>query len=390
MATPETNFSTPYGDFNLFRYPVRERETGQLQTLRAWDAADEYLLAWLFEKEISLTGSVLIANDSFGALSLALHASSPYCFSDSFIAHQGCRHNASVNNIDASAIHCLNSLALPEKQLDVLLIKIPKTLALLEDELYRFRPFIGENTLVVGAGMVKGMQRSTFELFEKIIGPTTTSLAKKKARLIFCTPNPESWCSSSPYPSHYKLEGSDFQIANHANVFSRSKLDIGTRLFVEYLRSGQSSNPNIKDIVDLGCGNGLLGLMAADRYPAATVHYYDESYMAIASSQVNFEAAFGEKRKACYQANNCLDGVAPQSADLILNNPPFHQQHVIGDFIAWQMFKDSFRVLREGGALWVIGNRHLNYHLKLKKLFGNVEVLNSDKKFVLLKSTKRF
>jgi 16S rRNA G1207 methylase RsmC len=71
-----------------------------------------------------------------------------------------------------------------------------------------------------------------------------------------------------------------------------------------------------------------------------------------------------------------------------LNNPPFHQQHSNGDAIAWNMFKDARRVLIGGGELWVVGNRHLGYHAKLKKLFGNCETLAANKKYVILKATK--
>jgi len=48
------------------------------------------------------------------------------------------------------------------------------------------------------------------------------------------------------------------------------------------------------------------------------------------------------------------------------------------------MFEQAKRSLRNGGELRIVGNRHLGYHLKLKRLFGNCEVLGSDRKFVVL------
>ncbi len=53
------------------------------------------------------------------------------------------------------------------------------------------------------------------------------------------------------------------------------------------------------------------------------------------------------------------------------------------------MFKQSKDVLKEGGELWVIGNRHLGYHVQLRKLFGNCELVASNPKFVLFKAVKR-
>jgi 16S rRNA G1207 methylase RsmC len=72
----------------------------------------------------------------------------------------------------------------------------------------------------------------------------------------------------------------------------------------------------------------------------------------------------------------------------VLINPPFHQQHSVGDAIAWKMFKDAQRVLVAGGELRLVGNRHLAYHAKLKKLFGNCETIAATTRFVILSSIK--
>jgi 16S rRNA (guanine1207-N2)-methyltransferase len=53
------------------------------------------------------------------------------------------------------------------------------------------------------------------------------------------------------------------------------------------------------------------------------------------------------------------------------------------------MFSESRSALETSGELWVIGNRHLAYHAKLKMLFGNCEVVASNKKFTLLKAIKK-
>ena len=84
-----------------------------------------------------------------------------------------------------------------------------------------------------------------------------------------------------------------------------------------------------------------------------------------------------------FQQNHCLQGFANNSVDAVLCNPPFHQQQAVGIQIAQQMFTDSARVLKPGGTLYIIGNRHLGYHIELKKRFSKVQTLASDKKFVL-------
>jgi 16S rRNA (guanine1207-N2)-methyltransferase len=41
-----------------------------------------------------------------------------------------------------------------------------------------------------------------------------------------------------------------------------------------------------------------------------------------------------------------------------------------------------------GGILHVVGNRHLGYHIKLKRLFGNCKTIASNGKFVILQASK--
>lgn len=382
-----TEFSSPFGAFALKRYPEPVGR-GQQQSLRAWDAADEYLLQqcrdWQEAGELTLDHSVVIVNDAFGALAVALQRYSPISCSDSYLAHEACRRNYQGNHLEPDSVTLLDSFQVPGTAADIVLIKVPKTLALLEDQLYRLRAVIGDNTKVVAAGMVKHIHTSTLNLFENILGITTTSLAKKKARLIFCQADMSAWSGQSPYPTTYTLENTHYHITNHANVFSRGSLDIGTRLFLKHLPTGFEG----KDIVDLGCGNGLLGLVALSKNPGARLSFYDESYMALASAKENVAAEFGGDLQAQYIADNCLESAKSDSADLILINPPFHQGNVVGDFIAWQMFVDAKRVLRSGGEVWVVGNRHMGYHLKLERLFGGCNTEASDAKFVILKAIK--
>lgn len=366
------------GEFELNRLPKRPKEL-----LRAWDAADEYLLDTVAEQPGLPEGArVLIVNDSFGALAVALNAYRPYALSDSYLSQQATRLNLAANNLPEQNVGLLSSLDMPEGVFDLVLIKVPKTLALLEDELIRLRPHLTASTRIIVAGMIKTLPPSVWKLLERLVGPTTTSLAKKKARLIFASLDSGLAVPPSPYPVSYRLENSEYLISNHANVFSRDSLDIGTRFFLQHLPSRQDAC----DVIDLGCGNGLVGLIAAERCPEATVHFIDESFMAVASARDNFRRAFKDQREATFHAGDGLVEVESESADLILCNPPFHQHNTVGDQIAVSLFKQSKRVLRKGGELWVVGNRHLDYHSYLDRLFGAHSIIASNSKFVIVKA----
>ncbi len=395
--------TSPFATIQLQRLPLRHKET-----LRAWDSADELLLHHLESISPDSTTSMLVVNDNFGALACSLRNYSVCSWSDSYLAHKATTHNAQLNQLTPK-LTLLPSTQTPTGTFQLVLIKIPKTLALLEHQLIELIPCIDSNTVIIAAGMVKYLQASHYALFEKYLGTTTQSLAVKKARLLF--PQVEKLNSvSSPYPSHYFQQELQLQLSNHANVFSRDKLDIGARFMIEQF----TQLPAARTIVDLGCGNGVLGIMAkrqqAKRHGLdSQIHFVDESYMAVHSAQLNYDHAFEAgaansnnqslsshstsnqlTSSPHFHVSNCLEDVVFEAAkpvDLILCNPPFHQNNTVGDFIANAMFKQSKKQLSKGGVLWVVGNRHLNYYIRLKRLFGNCRTIASNKKFVVLAAT---
>ena len=109
--------------------------------------------------------------------------------------------------------------------------------------------------------------------------------------------------------------------------------------------------------------------------------------VSVQSAEENWRAALGE-RPVEIRAGDGLAEQAPDSLDLVLCNPPFHQQQMVGDFLAWRMFQQARVALVTGGELWIVGNRHLGYHAKLKRLFRGVEQVAATPKFVVLKAIK--
>ncbi|GGU99393.1 ribosomal RNA large subunit methyltransferase G [Streptomyces filipinensis] len=375
--------TTPWGEIELSRFPEDPRDR-----LRAWDASDAYLLRHLAEEGVPLTGSVVVLGDRWGALVTALARHRPTQITDSFLSQEATRANLARAGVEPGAVRLLTTQDPPPERVDVLLVRVPKSLALLEDQLLRLAPAVHADTVVVGTGMVKEIHTSTLQLFERILGPTRTSLARQKARLIFCAPDPAPARPANPWPYSYALPDglgavSGRTVVNHAGVFCADRLDIGTRFLLRHL-----PGPGAGRVVDLGCGNGVVGTAVALADPTAEVLFVDESFQAVASAEATYKAN-GVPGHAEFRVGDGLAGVAPGSVDLVLNNPPFHSHQATSDATAWRMFTGALRSLRPGGELWVIGNRHLGYHVKLRRLFGNCELVASDPKFVVLRAVRR-
>ncbi|MEU8517135.1 methyltransferase [Kitasatospora sp. NPDC048722] len=388
-------FTTPFGTFDLTRYPEDPRER-----LRAWDAADEYLLRHLAGETDSAGGAatelagrrVVVLGDRWGALATALAAHRPVQIGDSHLGREATRANLARAGAPADPDRLLTTRDTPPERIDVLLVRVPKSLALLEDQLHRLAPAVHPGTVVIGTGMVTEVHTSTLELFEKVLGPTRTSLAVRKARLIFCTPDPALDPGPSPWPHRYALPAdigpvSGRTVVNHAGTFCAERLDIGTRFFLGHLPAPAPG----ERVVDLGCGNGVVGTAAALAGPGAELLFVDESHQAVASAEETFRANLGPEAGAEFLTADALAPgvIAPGSVDLVLNNPPFHSHQATTDATAWRMFTGARRALRPGGELWVVGNRHLGYHVKLRRLFGNCQLVAGNPKFVVLRAVKR-
>lgn len=384
-----TTLSLLERELTLHRWPLDQKN----RTLQAWDAADEYLIEHVEQHYFDSNANhqltkadcrILLINDNFGALSCWFANDSVFNLSDSLIAHQAALYNVKNNGLAINEAQQLSSMDELPEDIDLVLIKIPKNKGYLEFLLSQLSQRLKPGTPVIGAGKTTDIHNSTLSLFERFTGQTSTSLAKKKARLIFSNQSqPPQGCA---FPKRWPLEHSPYSVINHANVFSRDSLDIGARLLMANL----PQQTNGQTLIDLGCGNGVIGLSLLHLSPDTNITFVDESYMAVASAQQTIQLNHPEQFAQCrFVVDDCLTTQASDSADMILCNPPFHQQQAVTDHIAWQMFKDAKRVLKTGGQLRIVGNQNLAYHVKLKRLFGNCKTHDSNKKFTILSAVKK-
>ena len=163
--------TTPWGELALTRFPEDPRER-----LRAWDASDEYLLRHLAGQETPPAGTVVVVGDRWGALVTALATHGPVQITDSYLAQEATRANLARHGVEPGTVQLRTTQDPPPERVDVLLVRVPKSLALLEDQLLRLAPAVHERTVVVGTGMVKEIHTSTLRLFD----PRRTSVSPRK------------------------------------------------------------------------------------------------------------------------------------------------------------------------------------------------------------------
>ena len=189
----------------------------------------------------------------------AVHASG-----DSFIAHAALQANARDNHIDLAKLFWSWADQPLGQGASAALIRVPKELSLLEWQLAALTQSLPAGAPVLIAGMDKHLPRNLVDVLGRYLDAPMAGLGKYKAR-IFRARVP-SQPKAALAPSLIILQQHGWQLRVDAGVFSRQQLDIGARFFMQHIPDGLSGR-----IADLGCGNGVIGLVAAARNPAAQV-----------------------------------------------------------------------------------------------------------------------
>jgi 23S rRNA (guanine1835-N2)-methyltransferase len=365
---------TPFGSFDLRRYPIRPREQ-----LRAWNGADLLLLEYAREQAVS-ADKILVVNDDFGALGIPLMGCS--IWTDSQLAMEAIgRNNQRLGRAPASIIPASEK---PGVDFELVLLRIPKQLSLLRYQLAILQQQLKPGTVVACAGMDKHLPRAIAASIEAIIGSTQRHRGQRKARLF------STHLEKTPQPApvgmrQIECAGLAHSIEVFPNVFSGEQLDPGSRLLLEQF----AQLPAAEHIVDLCCGCGVLGLVAMAQFPAARLHFLDESDLAIANARHNVQRL--HPQRLCTTSFLRADGLRGYDAPapgLILCNPPFHQQYVSDDYIGRRLLKQAARILAPGGQLWLVANRHLPYASTLRGSFSKVEKQAGDSRYIVWRAQK--
>jgi SAM-dependent methyltransferase len=146
-------------------------------------------------------------------------------------------------------------------------------------------------------------------------------------------------------------------------ALDRERLKTQTRLFSDYIQANARRlvGPQIHSILDLGCGEGQLGLLLQDVYgPQTRLVGIDKDDRAIATAQQR--AIESGQTTAEFRVNDvtALDVVPPGDFDLVyISLLLLHLQRVD------KALALAYNSLRPGGAIW-IKDIHINLRTAIK------------------------
>ena len=357
--------------YKLSRYPKSKNNS-----LQAWSAVDELLLHQLEEIETK-DKKITTVHDTFGALTIPLMSSQNTCVVNLKSQLKAIRNNIDLNSANTKDFNFSTPDKLNSINSDIVLLKIPKSLELFYLYLARLFNTLTEKSIVYCGFMTRHFTPAWTEISSSFFSDVSQTKAQKKARVLVLKGPKKSVDIKELY---HKIDNTlNLNLKQYNGVFSSSRVDFATQLLLNNL-------PNIPSgikVLDLACGNGVIGAFIKNAHPSIDLHLIDDNYLAIASAKLNIK-----KDDATFHWNNTIDGLKSSEFDLVLCNPPFHFEYENTAEIAHSLFKESYNHLKLGGEMRIVSNSHLKYLSFLRKLFGSVSIIDANDKYQVISCIK--
>jgi 16S rRNA (guanine1207-N2)-methyltransferase len=176
------------------------------------------------------------------------------------------------------------------------------------------------------------------------------------------------------------LRGKPYKFLTASGVFSKKRLDLGTKLLVEAMRL-----PELGYVLDIGCGYGAVGIAAATINPNLHVVMVDVNQRAVMLAKRNL--AMNKVANVEVRRGNLYEPVKDMFFNCILSNPPISAGLATVEKIIFQApehmaEKATLQMVLKSK---VVGERLLQ---TFKETFGNVEIIARESGYRVLMSEK--
>lgn len=146
-------------------------------------------------------------------------------------------------------------------------------------------------------------------------------------------------------------------------VFSWDRVDPGSALLLQHLP------PLAGRGADLGCGLGVLARRILANPEVGSLSMIDIDRRAVDCARRNVD----DPRAEIAWADATGPAAPLEGLDFVVMNPPFHDGGGEDRALGQRFIRRAHEILRKGGVLWLVANRHLPYEPVLEPLFARVE-----------------
>ena len=178
--------------------------------------------------------------------------------------------------------------------------------------------------------------------------------------------------------------GRRLMFSSYPGCFCHRRLDEGGLALAEVVSKDLStSQPSAFNLLDMGCGCGLVGFLVADRLAPASVSLVmvDSHARAVEAAKENSEK-FGIAAEVVLADDGSparMDG----TFDVFVGNPPYYSDYRIADVF----LETAKRALKAGGACYTVCKNAAGLEPVQRRYFPDVEIIKR-RGYAVLKSVK--
>lgn len=174
-----------------------------------------------------------------------------------------------------------------------------------------------------------------------------------------------------------RLKGIELFFETNSTVFSPKSIDLGTLAMLSVMEFQENDK-----VLDLGCGYGVVGILAAKLIGDDKVFMVDIDGQAVQLARQN--ASLNHVEGLRIMQSDGLNNLDETGFTMILSNPPYHT-----DFsVAKSFIEKGFNRLLVGGRMVMVTKRKAWYQNKLTAIFGGVKVWEIDGYYVFMSVKK--
>lgn len=170
------------------------------------------------------------------------------------------------------------------------------------------------------------------------------------------------------------IKDKSFNFYTDNGVFSKKKLDYGTRLLIESVISEEISG----NALDVGCGYGVIGVVLSS-FLDLKFDFIDVNRRALHLADMNMKE---NKIEGNAFYSNVYENVSGKY-DVIISNPPIRA----GKEIVYKILFDAKKHLNKDGVLYFVINKNQGAKSTISDLnkVASINILKKDKGFFVIK-----
>ncbi len=172
-----------------------------------------------------------------------------------------------------------------------------------------------------------------------------------------------------------KFKDKYYKVYTNNGVFSKDKLDYGTKLLLENITENNLEG----DILDLGCGYGIIGIILASIYPNTQIDMCDITDRAINLSKENSKNL--NLTNTNIFKSNIYENIN-KKYNYIITNPPIRA----GKVILRKFLFEAKDHLEDNGELWFVMRKDHGVKSMIKELENiyKIEIKQKSKGFYIV------